>query len=153
MPPSQAISMVMWRHWSKTHLPMQHVQGYIGSHWTLPSGNYLLRITPAAAMATINTMRMQNVPCLMAVLMTITMRLYYTACTAWWGRFVAFIKATKRRYRASTCSDSIQSDTSTPVDSYISSWKRAPVDMLPWIKRGVWHIKLMGNKSVKQLDT
>jgi len=58
--------------------PMQHVQGYIGSHWTLPSGDYLLRITPAAAMATINTTTMQNVPFFLAVLMAIAMRQYYT---------------------------------------------------------------------------
>jgi hypothetical protein len=31
---------------------MRHVQGYLGSHWRLPSGNYSLRITPAAAKAT-----------------------------------------------------------------------------------------------------
>jgi hypothetical protein len=58
---------------------MQHVQGYIGSHWTLPSGDSSLRITPAAAMATINTTRMQNVPSLLAVSMAITMQRYYTA--------------------------------------------------------------------------
>jgi hypothetical protein len=34
------------------HCPMQHVQGYSGSHWTPPSGNYSLRIAPAAARAT-----------------------------------------------------------------------------------------------------
>jgi hypothetical protein len=34
------------------HSPMRHVQGYSGSHWTLASGNYLLRIAPAAARAT-----------------------------------------------------------------------------------------------------
>jgi hypothetical protein len=38
----------------KVHRLMQHVQGYSGSHWMLPSGNYLLRITPAAARATAN---------------------------------------------------------------------------------------------------
>jgi hypothetical protein len=43
---------------------------------------------------------------------------------------MAFIKATKRRHQVSTRSDSIKSDTPTPVDSYISSRKRAPVDML-----------------------
>jgi hypothetical protein len=32
--------------------PMQHVQGYSGSHWTPPSGDYSLRIAPAAARAT-----------------------------------------------------------------------------------------------------
>jgi hypothetical protein len=36
----------------RRHCPMRHVQGYSGSHWTLASGNYLLRITPAATRAT-----------------------------------------------------------------------------------------------------
>jgi hypothetical protein len=34
------------------HRPMRHVQGYSGSYWTLPSGNYSLHIAPAAARAT-----------------------------------------------------------------------------------------------------
>jgi hypothetical protein len=61
------------------HLPMQHVQGYIGSHWTLPSGNYSLRIALTAARVTINKMMMQIVPTLLAVSMAIAMRRYYTA--------------------------------------------------------------------------
>jgi hypothetical protein len=32
--------------------PMHHVQGYSGSHWMPASGNYLLRIAPAAARPT-----------------------------------------------------------------------------------------------------
>jgi hypothetical protein len=36
----------------EAHHPMQHVQGYSGSHWTPTSGNYLLCIAPAAARAT-----------------------------------------------------------------------------------------------------
>jgi hypothetical protein len=36
------------------HCLMWHVQGYSGSHWMLSSGNYSLRITPAAARATAN---------------------------------------------------------------------------------------------------
>jgi hypothetical protein len=36
----------------RQHCPMRHVQGYTRSHWTPPSGNYLLRIAPAAARAT-----------------------------------------------------------------------------------------------------
>jgi hypothetical protein len=36
----------------KVHRLMQHVQGFSGSHWTPPSGNYLLHIAPAAARAT-----------------------------------------------------------------------------------------------------
>jgi hypothetical protein len=34
------------------HCPLQHVQGYTGSHWMPPSSNQLLRIAPAAARAT-----------------------------------------------------------------------------------------------------
>jgi hypothetical protein len=36
----------------RQHRPMQHVQGYYGSHWTPASGDYSLRIAPAAARAT-----------------------------------------------------------------------------------------------------
>jgi hypothetical protein len=36
----------------KVHCPMQHVQGYSGSHWTPVSGDYLLCISPAATRAT-----------------------------------------------------------------------------------------------------
>jgi hypothetical protein len=36
----------------RRHRPMRHVQGYLGSHWTPPSGNYSLCIAPAAARAT-----------------------------------------------------------------------------------------------------
>ncbi len=36
------------------HCPMQHVQGYSGSHWTPASGNYSLRIAPVAARAKAN---------------------------------------------------------------------------------------------------
>ncbi len=36
----------------EAHCPMQHVQGYSGSHWMPASSDYLLRIAPAAARAT-----------------------------------------------------------------------------------------------------
>jgi hypothetical protein len=36
----------------EVHHPMQHVQGYSGSHWMPSLGNYLLCIAPAAARAT-----------------------------------------------------------------------------------------------------
>jgi hypothetical protein len=44
----------------RRHHPMQHVQGYPRSHWTPPSGNYLLRIAPAAARATANEKMMKK---------------------------------------------------------------------------------------------
>ena len=119
------------------HCPMQHDQGYIGSHWTPPSGNYMLRIVSAAARATINKTMMQHVATLMAISMAVAEQRYYTPSISRWRRFVAFIKATKRRHRASTRSDITQSDTPTLIDSYISLWKRAPVDMLaPYNNRG-----------------
>ncbi len=60
------------------HRPMQHVQSYTGSHWTLPSGNSPLRIALAAARATINKTPMQNVPTLLAASMPIVVRQYDT---------------------------------------------------------------------------
>jgi len=36
------------------HLTMHHVQGYTGSHWTPPSGDYSLRIASAVARVTAN---------------------------------------------------------------------------------------------------
>jgi hypothetical protein len=69
---AEALKQYMW------HCPMKHVQGYTGSHWTLPSGNYSLRIAPAAARATINKTTMQNVPNLLAVSMAIAIRRYNT---------------------------------------------------------------------------
>jgi hypothetical protein len=36
----------------EAHRPMQHVQGYSGSHWMPASGNYSFRIAPAATRAT-----------------------------------------------------------------------------------------------------
>jgi hypothetical protein len=36
----------------KWHQLMRHTRGYLGSHWTMPSGNYSLRIALAAARAT-----------------------------------------------------------------------------------------------------
>jgi hypothetical protein len=76
---------------------MQHDQGFTESPWMPPSGNYLLCIAPAAARATINTTKMQHVPTLLAILMAIAMRRYYTTHTArgmvqaWVGHFVSSI--------------------------------------------------------------
>jgi hypothetical protein len=45
----------------------------------LPSGNYSLRIAPAAARATANKTKIQNVPTLMAISIVIAMWWYYCA--------------------------------------------------------------------------
>ncbi len=95
----------------------------------LPSGNYSLRIAPAAARAT-----------LLAVSTAIAMRRYYTARIARWRRFLAFIKATKRRHWASTRSDITQSDMPTPISGVyfiIKSLKKS--SSCPNNNRGVTH--------------
>jgi hypothetical protein len=84
---------------------MQHDQGFTGSHCTPPLGDYSLHIAPGAARATINTMMMQHVPTLPAILMAIAMQWYYTPHIARLRIFMAFIKATKHCHRASTRSD------------------------------------------------
>jgi hypothetical protein len=58
------------------HRLVQHVQGYTGSHWTLPSGDYSLRIALAADRATANKTTMYHVPTLMAVSVVIATRRY-----------------------------------------------------------------------------
>ena len=98
------------------HCSMQHDQGFFTrSHWTPPSGDYSLRIAPAATRAIINITIMQNIPTLLAVLMAIAMRRYYTMRIARWRRFMALVKATKRRHRASTCSDRHHLDMPAPI--------------------------------------
>jgi len=91
----------------EAHHPMKHDQGFTGSHWTPSLVNYSLRIAPAATRATANETTMQHAPTLLAISVVIAMRRYYTVRITLWRRFVAFIKATKRRHRASSHSDSI----------------------------------------------
>jgi hypothetical protein len=70
---------------------MQHVQGYTGSHWMPPSGDYSLRIALAAARVTANKITMYHVPTLMDILVVIAMWRYYTTHIARWIRSRAFI--------------------------------------------------------------
>ena len=112
------------------HCQMQHDQGFTRSHWTPPSGNYLLRITPAATRATIKTSIMQK-------------------CTHFAGRFDGH-RVAPVLYRAHRPMEEVHGfhgshytpppgkhslryykrDMPTPVVLDISSWKRARVDML-----------------------
>jgi hypothetical protein len=63
----------------RRHCLMRHVQGYSGSHWTLPLGNYSLCITPAAARATQMKRQQKYVPKRLAILMAVAVRRYNTA--------------------------------------------------------------------------
>ena len=111
---------------------------HIGSHWTLPLGNYLLRIAPAAAMATINA----KCTLLLAILMAIAVRRYYTARIARWRKYMAFIKATKRHHRASTCSDIIKGTRQLRLFRTFHREKELQLTWWPLITIGVWQIKL-----------
>ena len=63
------------------HCLIQLDQGYYtGSHWVPPSGDYLLRIVPAAARVTANKTMMANALTLLAILMAMAVRQYYTTC-------------------------------------------------------------------------
>jgi hypothetical protein len=88
---------------------MQHDQGLTRSHWTPPSGNYLLCIAPAAATGTINKTLMSTylILNLLAISKAVVVRRYYTAHIARWKRFMAFLKSTKRRHWVSICSNRI----------------------------------------------
>ncbi len=85
----------------RRHHPMLHVQGYSGSYWMLPLGDYLLRIAPVAARATANKTKTKNVPKRLVILMAAGVREYNTAHIAQWRRLRALLEATKRCHRAS----------------------------------------------------
>ncbi len=89
----------------RRHPPMRHVQGYSGSHWTLASGDYLLRIAPAAARATGKQKQSTNAPKKVAVLMAMATHRYVTVHIAQWRRFGALLDANKRHHQASIAAD------------------------------------------------
>ncbi len=85
----------------RRHHPMQHVQGYSGSHWTPPLGDYLLCIASVAARATANKTTTKNVPKRLAILMAAAVRGYNNAHISQWKRFRALLEATKCCHRES----------------------------------------------------
>jgi hypothetical protein len=76
------------------HCPMRHIQGYSGSHWTPPSGDYSLRITPVAARATGEQTTINKYTKKLAVSMAMAMHWYVTACIPQWRRSRALLEAT-----------------------------------------------------------
>ncbi len=89
------------------HCPMGHVQGYSRSHWMPASGDYSLRIAPAAAAGQqANKQHSTNTPKKLAILMAMAMRRYVTVHIARWRRFRSLLDATKHRHWASIAADS-----------------------------------------------
>ena len=71
-----------------------------------PSGNYSLRLAPAAARVAGKTMMMNNTPCLLTILMAMALRRYVSAHIAQWRRSRAMLDATGHYQRASIAADS-----------------------------------------------
>ena len=92
--------------------------------------------------ATINLTMMQHALTLLAVLMAIAMRRYYTARINQWRRFVAFIKGTKCHHRTSTRSDIIKGTSQIRLFRTFHHEKELQLTCWPLITIGVWHIKL-----------
>ncbi len=61
---------------------MQHVQGYTGSHWMPPTGNYSLCIAPVVARVAGKTTTMKNTFTLLVVPMAMGVCWYNNACIA-----------------------------------------------------------------------
>ncbi len=91
----------------RQHRLMQHVQGYSGSHWTPPSGNYCSVLPQRLPGQQANKQQSTNQPKKLAVLMAMAMRRYVTARIAQWMRSRASLEATGRHHRASIMSDII----------------------------------------------
>ena len=131
-PPSRAISMDMaMRRWNTERISrLRRSRAFIKAT-KLRQRATTRSVLPRRPPGTQSTQRWATCPPpLLAILMAVVMRRCYTPRIARWRRFVAFIKATKRHHGVSTCSDINQPDMPPLVVSDISSWKRAPVDML-----------------------
>jgi hypothetical protein len=61
------------------HRPMQHVQGYSGSHWMLPLGNTCSVLPQRPPGQQANKQQSTNTPKKVAILMAMAMRWYVTA--------------------------------------------------------------------------
>ena len=116
--------------------------GFLGGFWlvTCQSGTSYLCFRGATKWAT----QACTMP-LMAILMAIAMRRYYTPCITRWWRFMAFIKATKNVTIG-------QAPLAPIIPNRICQrrlfWtfhleKRLQLTCWPLTTIGVWHIKLM----------
>jgi hypothetical protein len=84
------------------HRPMQHVQGYSGSHWTPALGNYYCSVSPQRLpRQQANKQQSTNAPKKVAVLIAMAMHRYVTVHITRWRRFRALLDDTKRHHWAS----------------------------------------------------
>jgi hypothetical protein len=63
----------------RIYCPMEGIQGFTRSHWTLPLGKYLLRIILADYGVACKNKTMKRAPYLLAISMAVVVRRYNTA--------------------------------------------------------------------------
>ena len=124
----------------KAHRPMQHDQGFTGSHWTPPLGDYLLRIAPSAARAAINSTWCNMYSLCLPIDGHCDAAVYRAHRPMEEVR--AFIKATKRHHRTSTRSDIIKGTHQLWLFWTFHREKELQLTCWPLKTIGVWHIKL-----------
>jgi hypothetical protein len=66
----------------RCYCPMQHVQGYLGSHWIPPSATTCSILPQQLPGQQAKKQQSTNTPTLLAILMAMKMRQYNTACIA-----------------------------------------------------------------------
>jgi hypothetical protein len=124
---------------------MQQILGHTRCPWKLPSGDYSLRIAPAAARATDKQQQSTNTPKKVAMFMAAAVHQYNTMRIARWRRSRALLEATGRRHRASIMSNNIKPDMATTVcfDVFIvkTIGKGHGLTLRPLFSIGVLHIK------------
>ena len=102
--------------------------------------HYWLRIAPAAARATANKTKVQNISTLLTILMAVAVHRYYTPHITRWSRSMAFIKVTKRHHLESTCFDRHQWDMPTSISGvYFIVKSLEKSSSYPNNNRGVTH--------------
>ncbi len=89
----------------RRYRPIEGVQGFTQSHWTPPSGEYLLRIAPDGQRVRMPLKKYKKVPYLSAVLLALSMRRYVTKHIDRRRGSRAIPEATGRRLRASMAAD------------------------------------------------
>ncbi len=142
------ISMAMQRHWSDTwgiaqcSMSRATPEATGRRHWHRATTKSVLPQRPPGQQQTNNNV-IEYVPTLMAISMAIAMQRYYTALITQLRRYRAFIKATKHRHWASTCSNSI--NQTRQYQLFLRFHREKGLKLTCWtlIKIGVWHIELM----------
>ncbi len=94
----------------RRYRPMEGVQGFTQSHWTLSSGKYSRRIAPADCGVAMQKKNDEKAPYLPAVLLALAVRRYNTKRIARLRGSRAIVEATGRRHRASNAADSTFAD-------------------------------------------